>query len=126
MSTFETAFARENARYEALITRKNIPAAFYNGIYTRWTNPVLTRNHAPLIWRYDFNPETNPCFMERLGVNAVFNAGAIKLGSKYCLVARVEGSDRKSFFAVAESGSPGGGCRFARRTWRPGSVCRTS
>ena len=112
MSMFETAFAWENARYEALVTRKNKPSGFYNGIYTRWEYPVLTRNHAPLIWRYDLNPATNPFFMERLGVNAAFNAGAIKLGGKYCLVARVEGSDRKSFFAVAESDSPVEGFRF--------------
>ena len=78
MSTFEAAYARENAWYEALVTRKNRPSGFYNGIYTRWENPVLTRDHAPLLWRYDLNPETNPFFMERLGVNAAFNAGAIK------------------------------------------------
>lgn len=112
MSTFDTAFARESARYEALVTRKNRPGGFYNGVYTRWEYPVLTREHAPLIWRYDMNPETNPFFMERLGVNAVFNAGAIKLNGKYYLVARVEGNDRKSFFAVAESGSPVDGFRF--------------
>ena len=106
MSMFETAYARESARYEALVTRKNRPSDFYNGVYTRWEHPVLTRDHAPLLWRYDLNPETNPLFMERLGVNAVLNAGAIKLNGKYCLVARVEGNDRKSFFAVAESGSP--------------------
>ena len=112
MSTFETAYARESARYEALVTRKNRPSDFYNGVYTRWEHPVLTRDHAPLLWRYDLNPETNPLFMERLGVNAVLNAGAIKLNGKYCLVARVEGNDRKSFFAVAESGSPVEGFRF--------------
>ena len=119
MSTFEAAYARENARYEALVTRKNKPSGFYNGIYTRWENPVLTRDHAPLLWRYDLNPETNPFFMERLGVNAAFNAGAIKLKEKYYLVARVEGSDRKSFFAVAES--PDGVSNF--RFWeRPVSM----
>jgi len=112
MSAFDTAFARESARYEALVTRKNRPSGFYNGVYTRWEHPVLTREHAPLIWRYDMNPETNPFFMERLGVNAVFNAGAIKLNGKYYLVARVEGNDRKSFFAVAESDSPVDGFRF--------------
>ena len=112
MSTFEAAYARENARYEALVTRKNRPSGFYNGIYTRWENPVLTRDHAPPLWRYDLNPETNPFFMERLGVNAAFNAGAIKLKGTYYLVARVEGSDRKSFFAVAESNSPVEGFRF--------------
>ena len=112
MSSFEYALAHETARYEALISRENHPVDAYNGIYTRWENPVLTREHAPLIWRYDFSPETNPNFMERLGVNAVFNAGAVKLNGKYCLVARVEGNDRKSFFAVAESGSPVDGFRF--------------
>ena len=112
MSTFEAAYARENAWYEALVTRKNRPSGFYNGIYTRWENPVLTRDHAPLLWRYDLNPETNPFFMERLGVNAAFNAGAIKLKGTYYLVARVEGNDRKSFFAVAESDSPVEGFRF--------------
>lgn len=112
MSMFETAYNRENAKYEALVTRKNRPSGFYNGIITRWEHPVLTRDHAPLIWKYDLNPETNPYFMERLGGNAAFNAGAIKLGDKYCLVARVEGSDRKSFFAVAESDSPVDGFRF--------------
>ena len=112
MSTFKAAYTWENARYEALINRPNRPSSFYNGIYTRWENPVLTRDHAPLIWRYDLNPETNPFFMERLGINAAFNAGAIKLNGKYYLVARVEGSDRKSFFAVAESDSPVEGFRF--------------
>lgn len=112
MSMFDRAFERKNAEYEELITRKNHPAGEYNGLLTRWKNPVLTRDHAPLIWRYDLNPETNPHFMERLGVNAVFNAGAIKLNGKYCLVARVEGNDRKSFFAVAESDSPVDGFRF--------------
>lgn len=112
MSWFDAAFARERAKYEALITRKNRPRDDYNGIYTRWEYPVLTREHAPLIWRYDFDPKSNPYFMERLGVNAVFNAGAVKLNGKYYLVARVEGSDRKSFFAVAESESPVEGFRF--------------
>ena len=74
-----------------------------NGIFDRYKAPVLTNAHVPLRWRYDFNPVSNPYFMERLGVNAVFNAGAIKYKSKYIMVARVEGADRKSFFAVAES-----------------------
>lgn len=90
------------AQHEALITRQNHPIEG-NGIVCRYEYPVLTAAHAPLIWRYDFNPEANPYFMERIGVNATFNASAIKLGDKYCLVARVEGDDRKSFFAVAES-----------------------
>ncbi len=112
MSMFDIALARENARYEALVNRPNRPSDFYNGVYTRWENPVLTREHAPVIWRYDLDPAANPFFMERLGVNAVFNAGAIKLNGTYYLVARVEGSDRKSFFAVAESSSPVEGFRF--------------
>ena len=112
MSIFETNYAREQARYEALISRPNKVVGRYNGIYDRYLHPVLTAAHAPLIWRYDLDPETNPYFMERLGVNAVFNAGALYLNGKYYLVARVEGNDRKSFFAVAESDSPTEGFRF--------------
>ncbi|MES2309783.1 MAG: glycosidase [Verrucomicrobiota bacterium] len=76
---------------------------WFNGIFSRYEYPVLTPDHIPLNWRYDFNPETNPLLLERLGVNAVFNAGAIEKDGKILLVARVEGYDRKSFFAVAES-----------------------
>lgn len=93
----------ELEKQEALISRKNIKSEEYNGIYDRYEYPVLTREHIPLSWRYDLNPETNPYFMERLGVNAVMNAGAIRLNGKYYLVARIEGNDRKSFFGVAES-----------------------
>ena len=103
----------ESAKLELLINRKNeIDPDFYNGIYDKYKYPVLTREHAPLIWQYDFNPETNPYFMKRLGINAVLNSGAIELNGKYYLVARVEGDDRKSFFAVAESDSPVDGFRF--------------
>lgn len=102
----------ENEKYERLIARRNEKSDFYNGIFDRYKYPVLTRAHAPLIWRYDLNPETNPHFMERLGINAVLNAGAIELNGKFYLVARVEGNDRKSFFAVAESDSPVDGFRF--------------
>lgn len=103
----------ESAKLELLINRKNeIDPDFYNGIYDRFKYPVLTREHAPLIWQYDLNPETNPYFMKRLGINAVLNSGAIELNGKYYLVARVEGDDRKSFFAVAESDSPVDGFRF--------------
>ena len=103
----------ESAKLELLINRKNeIDPDFYNGIYDRYKYPVLTREHAPLIWQYDLNPETNPYFMKRLGINAVLNSGAIELNGKYYLVARVEGDDRKSFFAVAESDSPVDGVRF--------------
>jgi 4-O-beta-D-mannosyl-D-glucose phosphorylase len=89
--------------HQALITRVNLKKAAGNGVYSRYEHPVLTAEHAPLTWRYDFNPKTNPFLMERFGINAAFNAGAIKLDGKYLLVARVEGLDRKSFFAVAES-----------------------
>lgn len=99
-------------RYEAVVTRKNEKSDFYNGIYDRYKYPVLTRDHIPPFWKYDMNPETNPYFMERLGVNAVFNSGAIELNGKFYLVARVEGNDRKSFFAVAESDNGIDGFRF--------------
>lgn len=97
---------------EQLLAKKNEKTDFYNGIYDRWKNPVLTREHIPLTWRFDLNPKTNPFFQERLGVNAVFNAGAMELDGKFCLVARVEGNDRKSFFAVAESDNGVDGFRF--------------
>ena len=102
----------ENEKYEKLIQKKNVKSDFYNGIFDRWENPVLTADHIPLTWKYDLNPETNPYFMERLGVNAVFNAGAIELNGKYYLVARIEGNDRKSFFGVAESDNGVDGFRF--------------
>ena len=89
--------------HEVLLARPNEPEPLGNGVYTRYRYPVLTGAHAPLAWRYDFDPATNPFLMERLGVNAVFNAGAIKHNGRYLVVARVEGADRKSFFAVAES-----------------------
>ncbi len=93
----------ELKKQEELLGRKNEPTGEYNGIYSRYKYPVLTREHVPLIWRYDLDSKTNPFFIERLGVNAVFNSGAIYLNGKYCLAARVEGNDRKSFFAIAES-----------------------
>lgn len=102
-----------NARYEALLTRKNkVDATRYNGIYERWEHPVLTREHIPPFWMYDPDPETNPYMMQRLGINAVFNSGALLLDGKYTLVARVEGLDRKSFFAVAQSDNGVDGFRF--------------
>ena len=97
---------------EKLLSERNEKTNFYNGIYSRYKRPVLTREHIPLTWRYDLNVENNPYFQERHGINAVFNAGAIKFGDKYCLVARVEGSDRKSFFALAESDCATEGFRF--------------
>ncbi|MCR4713448.1 MAG: glycosidase [Treponemataceae bacterium] len=103
----------EKAKQDVVLNRKNnIDTSFYNGIFSRYENPVLTRESVPLFWRYDLDMETNPHFMERLGINAVFNAGAIELNGKFYIVARVEGADRKSFFAVAESDSPVDGFRF--------------
>ena len=102
-----------NERYEALIARKNrVNEEEYSGIYEKWVYPVLTREQVPPFWMYDPNPETNPYMMRRLGVNAVFNSGAILLDGKFTLVARVEGLDRKSFFAVAQSDSGVEGFRF--------------
>ena len=89
--------------YETLISRENEKILPGNGIFERYKYPILTAAHTPPEWRYDFNPETNPFFMERFGINAVFNAGAIKFNGKYLVMARVEGHDRKSFFAIAES-----------------------
>lgn len=102
----------EKERLEKLIARKNRKSDFYNGVFDRYEDPVLTRDHAPVEWKYDLNPETNPYFMERLGINAVMNSGAIELDGKFYLVARVEGADRKSFFAVAESETGIDGFRF--------------
>lgn len=113
MAELHPKYIELSKKYEELIGRKNeVDDSFYNGIYDRYKYPVLTRDHIPLTWKYDVNPETNPYFMERLGVNCVFNAGAIELNGKYYIVARVEGNDRKSFFAVAESDSPVDGFRF--------------
>lgn len=100
----------DNSRFEALkkqhddlLNLRNEKEEFGNGIYDRYIHPVVTAGHIPLHWRYDLNPETNPYMMERIGVNAALNAGAIKWNGKYILVVRVEGNDRKSFFAIAES-----------------------
>ena len=89
--------------YDELISRENEKILPGNGVFERYKHPILTADHPPLEWRYDFNPETNPYLMERFGINAVFNAGAIKFNGKYLIMARVEGHDRKSFFAIAES-----------------------
>lgn len=88
---------------ERLLSRKNEMISKSNGVFNRYKHPVLTAGHVPFNWRYDVNPNTNRYMMERIQVNAVMNSGAIKWGSKYVLVVRVEGADRKSFFAVAES-----------------------
>jgi 4-O-beta-D-mannosyl-D-glucose phosphorylase len=100
---FKQRLAAVTDAYEELVTRKNEPVLPGNGIYERYKYPVLTAAHAPVSWKYDLSPETNPFFMERFGINGAFNAGAIKWQGRYLLVARVEGNDRKSFFAIAES-----------------------
>lgn len=109
---FHKQYYIEQEKYEALLKKKNKKSDFYNGIYERYENPILTREHIPPLWKYDFNIETNPYFMERLGVNAVMNTGAIEQNGKFYLVVRVEGNDRKSFFAVAESNTGIDGFRF--------------
>ena len=92
------------AKHEALVTRPNVvDEDWYNGVFTRYENCVLTNEHAPVFWRYDVNPETNPHMIERLGVNAAMNSGAMYFEGKFYLVPRMEGADRKSFFAIAES-----------------------
>lgn len=107
------SFASLMEDYERLVNRPNpVNEHFYNGIFNRYTHSVLTREHIPPFWMYDADPESNPFMMQRLGVNATMNSGALKLGDRYCLVVRVEGMDRKSFFAVAESDRPTEGFRF--------------
>lgn len=103
MQTFKQRLKQLTSEQEALLSQKNCPVDSDNGIFTRYKNPVLTAAHAPLTWRYDFNEKDNPFLQERIGINAAFNAGAIKFNDKYIVVARVEADDRKSFFAVAES-----------------------
>lgn len=91
-------------KQEVLLNKVNeVNQEFYNGVYERFENPVLTRHHVPLHWRYDINEESNPFFQERLGINGTFNAGAIYFDNAYYLMVRVEGLDRKSFFALAKS-----------------------
>ena len=105
-------YYEEQKKVDELTSRKNKKSDFYNGIYDRYENPVLTREMIPVTWKYDICKETNPYFMERLGVNATFNSGAIYLNGKYYLVARIEGNDRKSFFGVAESDNGVDGFKF--------------
>lgn len=103
MTDFEEKLQQLRARHEQLLTRKNEPEQWGNGIYTRYRYPILTAEHTPLEWRYDFNEHDNPYLMQRIMMNATMNSGAMKWKGKYLLVVRVEGADRKSFFAVAES-----------------------
>ena len=102
-TAFKKRLEELEINHNQLINRKNVKIEPGNGVYHRYAHPVLTGAHAPLHWRYDLNPETNPFLMERIGIHAAFNAGAMKFKGKYLLVARVEGNDRKSFFAIAES-----------------------
>lgn len=103
MTDFQAKVTAVRTQYNQLIARKNEPAEWTNGIYTKYKYPILTADHTPLEWRYDFNEHDNPFFEQRIMMNATLNAGAIKWKGKYLLVVRVEGADRKSFFAVAES-----------------------
>ena len=102
-TSFKQRLEELEKTHNQLIDRNNVRIEPGNGIYHRYAHPVLTGAHAPLHWKYDLNPETNPFLLERIGIHAAFNAGAMKFKDKYLLVARVEGSDRKSFFALAES-----------------------
>ncbi|MBN9382936.1 MAG: glycosidase [Chitinophagaceae bacterium] len=100
---FNKRLLQLDEQYTQLIRRPNEVSGLGNGVIDRWKYPVLTAAHTPLFWRYDLNEKTNPFLMERFGINGVFNAGAIKWKDKYVMMARVEGADRKSFFAIAES-----------------------
>ncbi|WP_319268583.1 glycosidase [uncultured Draconibacterium sp.] len=100
---FKTRMEKVKTGYNTLIEKKNEELFSSNGIYNRYKNPIVTREHIPLHWRFDLNAKTNPSFMERIGFNATMNSGAIKISDKYLIVVRVEGNDRKSFFAIAES-----------------------
>lgn len=111
MSNFKNAVQSLFDAHKALINKKNSPAQS-NGIYQRWANPIITAAHAPIFWRYDLNESTNPKLLERQGVNATLNSGAIMFNGKFTLVVRVEGNDRKSFFAVAQSDNGVDGFEF--------------
>ena len=103
-TTFQDRKVALEKEHKALLEQKNEPQnTIGNGIYQRYKNPVVTAAHVPLNWRFDLNEKTNPFLQERIGMNAAFNAGAIKWNDKYLLAVRVEGIDRKSFFAIAES-----------------------
>lgn len=103
MKTFDQRMNLLIAKHETLIQKTNSIDTEGNGIYSRYFNPIITPEHIPLKWRYDLNSETNPYLLERIGVNATLNAGAMKWQNKYIIVVRVEGNDRKSYFAIAES-----------------------
>ena len=115
MNLFQQRLDTIRKEHEALLSRKNRELFSTNGIFSRYQYPILTRDHIPLEWRFDLNPRTNPRFMERIGFNAAFNAGAIKWKGKYLLAVRTEGNDRKSFFAMAESPNGVDNFRFWER-----------
>lgn len=103
MNDFSKALAKLKADHDLLLIRENTIKLGGNGIFDRYDYPIITAQHTPIEWRYDLNPDTNPFLMERIGINGTLNSGAIQWGDKYVLVVRVEGNDRKSFFAIAES-----------------------
>ena len=110
---FKLQLARLQSEHHDLLIRKNsIDPRWSNGLFDRYSHPVVSAAHTPLFWRYDINPDSNPNLMERMGINGAYNVGAIDFNNKVCLMVRVEGYDRKSFFAVAESSSPVEGFRF--------------
>ena len=109
---FDRALQNLLQQHEELISRPNPKVSTGNNIFERYQNPILTAAHAPVFWRYDLNRETNPFLLERIGVNAAFNAGAIRFDGKFLLSVRVEGKDRKSFFAIAESANGVDNFRF--------------
>jgi 4-O-beta-D-mannosyl-D-glucose phosphorylase len=101
-----------NAKHAGLLVRSNEPLASSGGVIDRYLHPVLTSEHVPLTWRYDLNKDTNPFLLERIAINSILNAGAIYWKGKFLLIPRIEGADRKSFFAVAESDNGVDGFRF--------------
>jgi 4-O-beta-D-mannosyl-D-glucose phosphorylase len=110
--TFDAKVRKLFADHKRFISRKNVRVKETNGVYCRYKYPVLTAEHTPVFWRYDLDYKTNPFLCERLGVNCAFNPGAIEFEGKICLAVRVEGADRKSFFAIAESKTGVDGFKF--------------
>ena len=124
-SNLSSSFEMMKFNHDKLVSCKNeVDTTFYNGCFERYKNPVLTAEHVPLEWRYDLDPKSNPYRIERLGINAVFNAGAIEYNGKIALVCRVEGFDRKSFFAVAESENRQAGVSSGQRHRAVLTPCR--
>lgn len=114
--SFQCRLEALRCQHEALLAEVNeVLTENQNGIVTRYQNPILTAQHVPLEWRYDLNFQTNPFLLERIGMNAVMNSAALKWQGKYLLMARVEGVDRKSFFAIAESSNGVDNFRFWER-----------